>query len=185
MMLIIAREKFPEEDSYFLMDINAEITDIGIVTDGVLVANISFPMGKNYIVRQISKSINKNEQESRALFNLYVNGTISSSDKLKIEPILLQVRDEWTKLFKNSLDNLPQTIAISPNILLIADLDTISFFSGFLGDKEYTKVNIGQRYFNINQIDGKQLLDICKVSDGVCDHFIMTEAIAIGKMLPK
>lgn len=185
MMLIIAREKFPEQDSYFLMDVNAEITDIGIVTDGVLVANISFPMGKSYVIRQISKLLNKSEQESRVLFNLYVNGTISSSDKIKLEPVLVSVRDEWTKLLKNSLDSLPQTIAISPNILLIADTDTISFFSTFLSDKNYTKANLGQRYFNINQIDGKQLLDICKVTDGICDQFIMTEAIAIGKMLIK
>ncbi|MDQ5971486.1 MAG: hypothetical protein QG566_432 [Patescibacteria group bacterium] len=185
LMLIIARERLANQASYFLIDINAELTDVGIVTNGVLVATISFPMGKNYIIRQLAKELNKDEQEARSLFSLTASNTISSEEKIKIEPVLTRVRDEWTKLFKDSLALLPQTISLSSNIFLVSDNDASIWFASFLKDKDYTQKLLNQKYFDVTVVEGQKLLDICKVSDGNCDQFLMIEAIALARMLPK
>lgn len=184
-MLIVAREKLPQESSYFMIDINAELTDVGIVNNGILVATISFPMGKNYIIRSIVKELNKTESEARSLFAMMISGTISEGEKLKLDPILASIKTEWTKLLKNSLDSLPQTISTSSNVFLVADLDSATWFASFLSDKSYTQQALNQKYFNIVTMNGQKLLDVCKVSDGTCDQFLMMEAIALARMLPK
>ncbi len=185
MMLIIARDKLADQSSYFLIDINAELTDVGIVTNGILVATISFPMGKNYIIRELSKELKKEEGDIRSLFSMYANGTIVKAEKDKIDPILSRVKNEWTKLFKDSLALLPQTISLSSNIFLVADNDASIWFASFLKDKEFTKVVLNQKYFDVTVVEGQKLLDICKVSDGTCDQFLMIESIALARMLPK
>lgn len=184
-MLIVAREKLIEESSYFMIDVNAELTDVGIVNNGILVATISFPMGKNYIIRSIVKELNKTESEARSLFAMMISGTISQGEKLKLEPILLSVKNDWIKFFKSSLDSLPQTISTSSNIFLVADLDSATWFESFLKDKSYTQQVLNQKYFNVITMSGQKLLDVCKVSDGTCDQFLMMEAIALARMLPK
>lgn len=185
LMLIIARERLPDQSSYFLMDVNAELTDIGIVTNGILVATMSFPMGKNYIIRKISKELNKSEADSRSMFSMSANGTLSIEEKMKLDPILEDVKSNWIKLFKDSLGQLPQTISLSANIFLVADNDACIWFNNLLGDNEYTKKNLNQKSFNVITVDGQKLLDVCRVSDGVCDQFLMIEAIALARMLPK
>jgi predicted transcriptional regulator len=116
---------------------------------------------------------------------MYANGTIVKAEKDKIDPILSRVKNEWTKLFKDSLALLPQTISLSSNIFLVADNDASIWFASFLKDKEFTKVVLNQKYFDVTVVEGQKLLDICKVSDGTCDQFLMIESIALGRMLPK
>ncbi len=185
LMLIVAREKLADQSSYFLIDINAELTDVGIVSNGVLVATISFPMGKNYIIRALMEGLSLDEQDARSAFSMLANGTIAKEQKLKIDPILTQVCNEWIKLFKDSLDLLPKTISLSSNIFLVADNDASTWFASFLRDKEYTQKMLNQKYFDVTVAEGQKLLDICKVSDGICDQFLMIEAIALARMLPK
>jgi hypothetical protein len=185
LMLIIARERVADQSSYFLIDINAELTDVGVVTNGILVATISFPIGKNYIIRAISHNLNKAETDARTMFSMLANGTISNEEKLKLDPIMESIRSDWSRAFKDSLDLLPQTISLSSNIFLVADSDASIWFSNLLNDKAYTQKVLSQKYFNVNVIEGQKLLDVCKVSDGPCDQFLMIEAIALARLLPK
>jgi hypothetical protein len=185
LMLIIARERLVDQSSYFLIDVNAELTDVGVVTNGILVATISFPIGKNYIIRAISNNLNKSESDSRTMFSMLANGTISNEEKLKLDPIMETIKSDWSRAFKDSLDLLPQTISLSSNIFLVADSDASIWFSNLLNDKAYTQKVLNQKYFNVNVIEGQKLLDVCKVSDGPCDQFLMIEAIALARLLPK
>lgn len=185
LMLIIARERLVDQSSYFLIDVNAELTDVGVVTNGILVATISFPIGKNYIIRAISNNLNKSESDSRTMFSMLANGTISNEEKLKLDPIMETIKSDWSRAFKDSLDLLPQTISLSSNIFLVADSDASIWFSNLLNDKVYTQKVLNQKYFNVNVIEGQKLLDVCKVSDGPCDQFLMIEAIALARLLPK
>lgn len=185
LMLIIARERLADQSSYFLIDINAELTDVGVVTNGILVATISFPVGKNYIIRSIVKNFNKSEQDARTMFSMLANGTISNEEKIKSDPIMESIKSDWSQSFRDSLSLLPQTISLSSNIFLVADSDASIWFSDLLNDKAYTQKVLNQKYFNVNVVEGQKLLDVCRVSDGPCDQFLMIEAIALARMLPK
>ncbi len=53
----VSRDMFIHRDNFLLIDVGGEITDISMIKGDMLRESISFPMGKNFLLREISKSL--------------------------------------------------------------------------------------------------------------------------------
>lgn len=183
-LFITARDRYITAPSYLLIDINAEITDVAIVSNSVLSAMMSFPMGKNSVIRSIATSLNKDEEGARSLFRMYATGMLNDTEKVKVDQVLQKIHEDWAKLFRDAILSLPRTISLPTTVFLVGDSDTASWFAQVLESGDYSQYIVTDKKFNVVTVDGKALLDMCKVTDGTCDQFLMVEAIAWGRMLP-
>jgi hypothetical protein len=170
---LAVREKYTSEESYLLVDVSGEITDIGIVIDGVLKSTISFPFGKTSFYNQICEYLEIEKREAKEFISLYNDGNLISIHNDNIIRAIKSVESSWNKSFKESLDLLSLDIIIPNNIFLTVDEDLQKCIVDVLSN------------FNIKTLNGGDFLDICNVKEGYCDPFLMIEAIAIMRKINK
>lgn len=175
------RDKYISEDSYLLVDINGEVTDIAIVSKDILHMSLSFPFGRQTFFRFLRKKLNKSIEEAHSLFSLYLSKTLEANEDIKFKPILSSIGESWTEAFRESIASLPRTIALPGTVFLIANPDVKDWFAEIVRCEEYIKSTMVEHKCKIVTLEGPEFLDTCKVTAGLCDPFLMIEAIAISR----
>jgi hypothetical protein len=66
---LAVRDKYISPDSYLLLDISGEITDVGIVTKGILESVLSFPFGKKTFFNHMCTNLDVEIRDAKELFN--------------------------------------------------------------------------------------------------------------------
>ena len=68
------RDIFADETSFLFMDISGEVTDISLAKDNVLLESISFPAGKNMLIRQLVAAMKTTSGAARTELKMYLEG---------------------------------------------------------------------------------------------------------------
>lgn len=171
------RIKHPKLEAHLLIDINAEITDVGMVTDGILTSFFSFPIGRNYIIRAIMKKNRVNKDQAESLFGLYTRGDMQESTKLEFKKIMDQVEKDWKNVFYRSIVEISKISGYTDVVHLVSHKDTSVFFSNILANPNVPLAILGDRKFSVDTISGEDLKNLCRVKNGPCDEFLMSEAL--------
>ncbi len=180
---IAVREKYITNDSYLLIDIGGEVTDIGIIYKGILKESLSFPFGKKTLFREISKKLKVELRDSYEKFNLYNKGVLVDKEKDKFAPILESIGNSWGQSFGDCLNNLPRILTLPGTVFLTIDDDIKEWFVKVIKDEDHIKSMTVNNTFNIISLDGPEFLHICDIKSGACDPFLMIEAINVMKKI--
>jgi hypothetical protein len=151
------RDVFSKEEDFIFMDIGGEITEIGMVKKDILLESVSFPYGKNFILRSLSKKIGHDIAHTKSLFNLYLQGHLEKKNSEKIKKELDIINLEWLKQLGISLNALSNHILLPHTIFVLAEQDMISFFSEIIKKEESNQYTKTISKFKIIPIDTKIL----------------------------
>ncbi len=180
---LAVRDKYVTQDSYLLLDISGEITDVGIVSKGVLKAVLSFPFGKKTFFKQICFKMDIEMRDAVELFKLYNDENISDESKKKMEPVLKSIEKSWNDSFTDCISSLPRTLVLPDTIFLTADNDIKNWFADILRNEKYILPTVSDRKCTVVTLDGPEFLNMCSIKEGGCDPFLMIEAIAIMRKI--
>ena len=180
---ISVRDRYMNHDSYLLLDIGGEVTDIGIVSKGILKDSLSFPYGRKTLFRDICKKLDIELRDAYELFNLYSKGTISEKEEKRLIPILENLKLLWGKSFRECINTLPRTLTLPNVMFLTIDPDVKEWFIKLINEEEYIQSMIPNKKFTLVTIDGPEFLNMCNVKNGTCDPFLMIEAISITRKM--
>ncbi|HAE36840.1 MAG: hypothetical protein UR85_C0003G0014 [Candidatus Nomurabacteria bacterium GW2011_GWF2_35_66] len=176
---ISVRDKYMNHDSYLLLDIGGEVTDVGIVAKGVLKESLSFPYGKKTLFRDICKSLKVELRDAYELFSLFNKGTLSEKEIKKLKPVLDFVELAWGKSFRECINSLPRTLTLPNVMFLTIDSDVKDWFVKVINSEEYIQSMVPNKKFTLVAIDGPEFLNMCNVKNGTCDPFLMIESINV------
>jgi hypothetical protein len=176
---LAVRDKYVVPDSYLLLDISGEITDVGIVTKGVLKSVLSFPFGKKTFFKYICTKLEIELRDARELFKLYSEGNLSAPFKEKIAPLFKSIENSWSESFRQCISTLPRTLVLPSVVFLTADNDIKSWFVDVLKNEEHIQSMASDYKSTIVTLDGPDFMNMCNTKEGACDPFLMIEAIAI------
>lgn len=179
------RDKYITTDSYLLVDVSGEITDVGIITKGILRSVISFPFGRRTFFQSICLKLGIELRDAKELFKLYNSGNLSSEFKDKVIPILKSIETEWGGAFRKCVGTLPRTLILPSTIFLTADSDVKDWFADILSSEKYIESTLSGQKCSILKLEGPEFLNMCDVKDGNCDEFLMIESIAVMKKMVK
>lgn len=182
---LAVRDKYVGTDTYLLLDISGEITDVGVVIKGVLKHSLSFPFGRQTLFKSISKKMSIEKREAEEIFKLYAAGNLSVELKEKLEPILESIKRSWSDFFKQSLSVLPRTLSLPGTIFLTVNNDIKPWFTELIKNEESIKSVSVERAPIVITLDGPEFLDKCNYQNGICDPFMMIEAIGIMRKTQK
>ncbi len=177
------RDKYMNQDSYLLLDIGGEVTDVGVVSKGILKDSLSFPYGRKTLFRNICKSMNIELRDAYELFNLYSKGTLSEKEKNKLIPILKSIEDSWGSSFRECINTLPRTLTLPNVMFLTIDKDVKDYFVKVINNEEYIQSMVPNKKFTLIAIDGPEFLTMCDVNNSTCDPFLMIESISIMRKM--
>ena len=173
-----AMEKYMSATTALLIAIGAEVTDVGIVANGILTDTLSFPCGTNSIKRILIASTGLSEGEISASLLLLSKDILEKGAYDKLLPGLKSAQKEWNDHFKQTLSTLPQNVSLPGSIFMVADAYVAPWFKSIIELEEYVQNVIARKKFKVMTIEGTDLLNICKIKNGGCDQFLMVEAIA-------
>ncbi len=182
---IAVRDRYITPNSYLLLDISGEITDVGIISKGILKSTLSFPFGKRTFFKYICSKLNIELRDAKELFALYNSGIISTKFKDKFAPVFKSIENLWSEAFRQCIDSLPHTLTIPGTIFLTADVDMRDWFMKVICNEEYIQSIVTEHKCTVITLDGPQFLEMCNVKNGLCDPFLMIEAIALMRKKEK
>lgn len=180
---ISVRDRYMNHDSYLLLDIGGEVTDVGIVSKGILKDSLSFPYGRKTLFRDICKKLKIELRDAYELFSLFNKGTLSEKDTARITPVLKAIKKSWGESFRECINTLPRTLTLPGVMFLTIDKDIKDWFVKVINSEEYIQSMVPNKKFTVVTIDGPEFLNMCKVKEGACDPFLMLEAINITRKM--
>jgi len=179
------RDKYINQNSYLLIDISGEITDVGIVNKGVLKSVLSFPFGKKTFFKYMCTKLEIELRDAKELFKLYSQDNLSAEFKEKATPLFKSIENSWGESFAECLNTLPHVLTLPSTIFLTADNDIKEWFANVLRNEKYTQAKISTSTRTVMTLEGSEFLNMCDTKESACDPFLMIESISVMRKIVK
>lgn len=178
---LAVRDRYNHINSYLLIDISGQITDVGIVYNNSLKYSLSFSFGKKSFFKYICTKLELELRDAEELFKLYSTGNISESYRKRVEPLFKSIENSWGEAFRQCIDVLPRTFILPNTIFFTADNDIKKWFSKMVCEKCRPDGVSTDNDCTVYSLSGEDFIDMCNVKNGTCDPFLMIESIASAK----
>jgi cell division ATPase FtsA len=182
----IVRDMFISQKNFLLFDISGEVTDISMVKDNVLRESISFPMGRNFMIRGVAGALKVSLDEASSLMSLYNDGHAESGVKEKLDPILDKLKTQWLKKFQESLAIISNDISIPATIFITVSKEFAQFFSDIIENEQFNQYTLTDSKFAIIFLDTRLLHKVAAFEENAArDHFLILDTVYINRFLSK
>jgi hypothetical protein len=174
-----------DTESFVLVDIGAEVTDISSVHKSALKNLGSFPQGKHFVYRRLSKKLGATPAEIPSILKSFFNETSDTKQTLKISAVLAEIGEEWVALFEKTLKEVYENTPLPPHLFLTTDNDLIEWFTDVLKRKHFSELILSNGIFSVTQIDGDFLKDHINAEKKVAstDPFLGIETLFLKRVL--
>ena len=180
----VARNMLIEKDSFLLVDIAGEMTDISIIKKDILANSISYPLGRNFIVRGVAQKLHTSLMEAKSYISIYKDGYAVDAIEKKVGPIISTLKNKWLLSFQESLIKISEDISVPSTIYITVDQDLKNFFSEIIKHEEFHQYTLSESKFNILFLDTESLHGIASFSSNVKrDSFLIIGAIYINNFI--
>jgi cell division ATPase FtsA len=129
---VVCKKLFSSLQNFLLVDISAEMTDIIFVSKESVVGVVSFPSGRNFIVRQIAKKFAVSAEIAESLLRVWNAKKSDDETTAKIQEVISDAEKEWSIYFENAFVELAKNATLPPVVCLVAGEDVESVYSDFL-----------------------------------------------------
>jgi hypothetical protein len=176
------RDIFVEEQSFLFMDISGEVTDISLAKDNVLLESISFPAGKNMLVRALVKGMQLSPAVALSEMQLYLEGKCTEEHAKRIEDILSIEMNEWKIFFEDALSQFASEFPIPRTIFYTADDDVTKWFDTAIRQANFSRFSQEDRQFFVRLLGNSFLSKFVQVLEpDFQDPFLSIETIFANK----
>ncbi len=189
----IVRDMFMSQEDFLLMDICGEMTDISIIKKEALISSVSFPLGRNFMIRKTATKLNCSLDEAKTYISIYMDGHASDAIFKKIGPVMDKLKTEWLDLFQKSLVDISKNTSIPSTIFITVDQDFADFFGDIINREQFNQYISTISKFKIiflnNQIlhgnvDFKSVrLDYSDKENIDRDPFLIIESVYINRFI--
>ncbi len=126
------RDSFENESNFLLINIDSEITDIVMVDNHIITSVISFPFGKNTIIRQLANHFKVSPEIAESQLVVYMSKKIEDSALDSTENLLRDLEKEWSVYFEDAIVNISSNMSWPKKTFVMADKNVASIFVDFL-----------------------------------------------------
>ncbi len=180
----LARDMFINNNSFLLINIGGEVTDIAIVKEDVLKEAATFPMGSHFITRGISKSLQCSIEDAYSSVMLYESGNMLQKNEVVFQDSLKKLRGEWLSKFQSTLSSLSSDISIPAAVFITVDPSLAKFFSETIRTEQFNQYTLTESKFRLIFLNSDALGGIAEVPEETKkDPFIIIDSIYINRFL--
>ncbi len=171
------------ELSFLFVDISREVTEVSLVRDGVIVALMSFPIGRNTFIRKVVEVFKVSSYEGLSLLNIYMEGKGSKEVVSRLNVVLGDAKEEWLSSFGKALSEVSGGLYVPSHIFLTASDPIGSWFVRILKSKEVEERKFSFKPFTVNLLDPIVLSKFLYVgSDVRKDPFLFINTLFANKL---
>lgn len=178
------RDMHMQVNDFLLVDIGGEVTDISMTKSGALRELSTFPLGRNFLIREISSRLNITIAEAGGVISLLKDKHAEKFFEKKSLLIVDILKKEWLKKFQESLEAISLDISIPSTIYVVVDSDLADFFLKIIEDEEFSQYSLTESKFKVIFLDIKMLHGIASFEEKVLrDPSIVINTIYINNFL--
>jgi len=171
------RDMFPVQEDFLFMDITGEVTDIVFVKDNIPMKTVSFPAGKNFLIRRIASGLSTVPAEAVSLFELYRQNQVQDSVRAKLENILATAERDWIASLIKSLQGLSE-VALPRNLYFTSDTEISAWITETLSKAGFEGLNMSDITFDVQFLGDELIEPFVEFKGGVRrDSFLAIESI--------
>lgn len=179
---LVTRDFFPHEDDYLLVDVGGEITEVSVVREGALARTVSFPRGRNFLLRKLSTGLNRSIDESIAICALYKEDKIEPSIRDACTGILKEAKDEWLDSFQKALFTNSADLTVPDVVMLSVGSDIAPWFVETIRREEFHQHALTEKEFKVIVLEASVFHESLRFAEGVeRNAFIMIDALAASR----
>lgn len=174
------------EDGFVFVDIGSETSDAALVRRNVLEEIVSFPRGRNFLLRRIASGLNTFINDAGSILNSYQEGRLAMNVLEKTKPIIDSAKKEWCDYLEKALKEISQEIPLPRKVIAISEKGVLSYFLECIKSESFSKFTILAKPFDLEKIsvDGlKNHFTFKRSVDADSDIFLMLEALFADKFL--
>ena len=174
------------DEGFLFLDIGGETSDISLVRRNVLEETISFPRGKNFLIRKVASAFKTFVDDAISILNSYQNNQISPAILEKLIPIIEFAKKEWNDYLEKTMQELSRELPLPKKILVVSNTSVFEEFVQGVKNESLAKFTILSKPFELERISAEALKDhfIFKRNINVDnDVFLMLESIFADKFL--
>ena len=114
---------FKGYNSYLILEVNGEITDVSIVKDGVLLETASYPAGTNNLIRFVSQKtkLTKDDILSRLKLMTLAQTDRSTKKTEEVESMVYEAVSEWMQGLHRALERVSKGSPVPQVAFLLID----------------------------------------------------------------
>ncbi len=131
-----------QNNDFIFTDISGEVTEVSLVRDGVLKEVVSFPVGKNFFIRELFTKMNLSKSGVESMFNLIASGHLDNDSLKKIKSSISDSKKVWLNGFEKSLINLSGGSAVPRKVYISSGRGIGPIIKDILESASFTKVMI-------------------------------------------
>lgn len=178
-------ELLPEKD-WVLLDTGNELTDILVIKNGYLAEHLSFPVGKNFVVRSVAKQLQTVNTEAASALDRLASGQINHVLGARLGPILEPISTEWLNHLGEALSRVLQTTILPETIYFFGDEPSDKLFADWLKRADLTSFSASRRPLKVVYAEKplSQALERLegKLSPPLKNSFLLAEALFCATM---
>ena len=145
----VVSKLFPDAQNFLLMDIAGEVSDLSLVKNGALVEAVSFPSGRNFLVRKIIKKLKVTPEIALSYLRMRGSQKMDAVLSVGVEAAIQDAQEEWLAYLKEAINSiLPSGIA-PRKIFITVDGDVADIFLDFLSHfgTALSPIVLDEKYF--------------------------------------
>ncbi len=139
------RQIMPEHDSYLLFDIGGEVTELSVVSRGLLWETLSFPLGENYIIRQVAKTLKTTLPEAYSTIKRQVLSEHHELVSGQLATISANLKVEWLAACRQALAQASSGCFLPDRAWLIGNRDLVPLFGEWLDGESLDMLMMSDR----------------------------------------
>ncbi len=180
----VVRDMNTQKENFLLVDIGGEITDISMVKQNILRESITFPLGRNFLIRGVATDLNCSLNEADSLISLLKDGHAEEKLSKKLTFVMDGLRKEWLKSFQDSLANISNDISVPSTIYIAIDKDLADFFLETIKTEQFSQYTLTESKFDVVFLNSQNLHGLATFEEAaIREPFLIIDSIYINRFL--
>ncbi len=161
------RDAFVTEQSFFIVDVSAEVTDVSVVRAGVLQETATFPFGTRSALRSFALSAGILPSEALGITHTLQAGKLATDVTARYIDAAEKTYLTWKSLFEKTLLELGSEAGAFSSVFVLGESsDFVNLQKLFMPMEKSTNPHTGAP-FTTTVISGDTLKPFCLVREGV------------------
>lgn len=156
------RDIYFNKEDFIYLDVHGELTDISIVKDNVFGESVSFPIGRNFFIRQLSEEFGVSVDEAYSLMNLYFSDKCNQATSQKIQASINGSLKIWLDNFHSVLTSLSLNMYLPRTIFITVSDEVSIFLAKKLKGEKFSQFSLAEESFDVIILDNKTMSEYCK-----------------------
>lgn len=177
------RDMYSHISDFMFLDVSGEMTDISIIRKNTLVETLSFPFGKNYILRTVASELNTVPEDALSSLKLVTEKKATPDVVEKVEKALAHAKEEWLQEFREHMQTLSSHAVLPSTVFLITDPPFDSFFNTVVSTAHFPNLPLMRDELDVQMVSEKVVGKFVRYKPNVPrDSFLVLEALFTQKV---